>query len=65
MKGSARAEQTQQTNEDQVQGDDVIQQFRHDENQNAGDQRDNGRETQIDVHGVLRLAGSSPGALLK
>lgn len=33
------AEETQQSDEDEVKGDDVIQQARHDEDENAGDRR--------------------------
>ena len=33
-----RSKETEQTDDDQVQRDDVIQKTRHDEDQNAGDQ---------------------------
>jgi hypothetical protein len=44
------AEQAQQPYDDQVNGDDVIQQPRHHQNQNAGDEGYYGGEAQIHVH---------------
>ena len=44
---AAAAEQAEQSGDDQVDGDDVIQQPRHYQDQNAGDQRDEGGETEI------------------
>src|SRR5262249_19593916 len=41
---AARAEQADEADQDQVQRDDEVEQLRHDQNQDAGDQRDERRE---------------------
>src|ERR1700722_10352257 len=58
VKGAAGAEQTEQADNDQIQSNDVVQQLRHHQDQDAGDQRHNRRETQIDMHGELPFTGS-------
>src|ERR1700694_4733625 len=46
----AAAEQAEQSGNDQIDGDDVVEQPRHDKNEDAGKQRNHGRETEIHVH---------------
>ena len=46
----ATAEDPDQSDNDQVYGDDVIQQARHHENKNAGNQRNQRSERQVNVH---------------
>ena len=43
------AEQTDQSDDDEINRDDVIQEPRHQQNQNSGDQGDQGAEGQVDV----------------
>jgi hypothetical protein len=50
----AGAKYSDQADDDQVKGDDIVQQARHDKNKNAGDQRDQRSKncmTYMEVHG--------------
>src|SRR5260370_41819854 len=46
----AAAEQAEQPGDDQIDGDDVVEQPRHDQNEDAGKQRNDWRETEIHMH---------------
>src|ERR1700716_4379513 len=46
----AAAEQAEQSGNDQIDGDDVVEQPRHDQDEDAGKQRNDWRETEIHVH---------------
>ncbi|MHB8569376.1 MAG: Crp/Fnr family transcriptional regulator, partial [Metallibacterium sp.] len=46
----ARAEDSDQSDDDQIDRDDVIQQSRHDQDQHAGNQRNQWPDTQIQMH---------------
>jgi hypothetical protein len=48
--GVAGAKESNQANDDQIYGDDEVQQPRRDKNQNSCDQRHEGSETQVDSH---------------
>src|SRR5882724_6295919 len=50
MKRASAAEQAEQSGEDQINGDDVIEQPRHDQNEDAGKQCNERCETEIDMH---------------
>src|SRR5512133_1244951 len=56
-----RAEQPDQADDDQIQRDDIVEQARHDQDQNARDQRYQGSERQSDVHGVILSLGKAMG----
>jgi hypothetical protein len=45
------AKQSQQSDDDQVKGYDIVQQLGHDENENAGDKRYQRADTQGEIHG--------------
>ena len=47
----AAAEEPDQSDDDQVKGDDVVQQPGHDQNENSGEQRYQGSQTEGDIHG--------------
>src|SRR5512135_284849 len=51
---AVRAEEPHQSNDDQVDGNDIVQQARNDQDENAGEQRYHRPNTQIDVHSGLR-----------
>ena len=48
---SPDAKDSDQTDNNQIDGDDEVEQAGHDENKNPGDQRNQRSKTQIDVHG--------------
>src|SRR4051794_36335149 len=48
----ARPEQAQQTDDDEINRDDVIQQSRHHQDQDAGNQRNQWTNNQMQVHGT-------------
>lgn len=50
---TARTKQPKQANHDQVDGYDIVQQSRHHQNKNAGNQCNQGCDTQRHVHGRL------------
>ena len=54
------AEQAQQADDDQIQGYNVVEQFRHNKNKNAGEKRDQRANTQIKIH-VFSLIVESGG----
>ena len=47
---SAHAQQANNAHDDQVDRDDVVEQARHQQNQNAGDQGCNGADAERNVH---------------
>jgi hypothetical protein len=63
------AEQPEQSGDDEIDGDDVVEQAGHDQNQDSGEQGDERRETEIDVHGgfLVGVPGMPvpPGSLMK
>jgi hypothetical protein len=61
----ATAEQAEQSGDDQIDGNDVVEQPRHDQNEDAGKQRNDRRETEIDVHGKFLPRGGASFGLLK
>ncbi len=46
----AAAEQTDQTDSDQIEGDDIVQKFWHDQDQNPGDQGNHRYERKMNIH---------------
>lgn len=44
------AEQADYANDDQIERDDVVQQSRHHQNKDAGDQRNQRHQGEMDVH---------------
>ena len=57
---AARAEKSDDPDDDQIQRDDVIEQARRGENQNAGDERDERPDGKVNVHDgslVWRVGG--------
>src|ERR1700722_9265116 len=58
-RAAGAAEQAEQSGDDQIDGYDVVEQPRHDQNKNAGDQRDERSQTEIHVHNEL-LRGVTP-----
>jgi hypothetical protein len=63
------AEQAEQSGDDEIDGNDVVEQPGHDQNQDSREQGDEGRETEIDVHcgflvGVPDVP-VAPGSLMK
>src|SRR6188768_1662505 len=57
----AGPEQPDQADDDQVKGDDIVQQPGHDENENPGNQRYQGAEAQGDVHEAVLSEGGIVG----
>jgi hypothetical protein len=51
VKAGFAAEQAEQPGDDEIDGDDVVEQAGHDQNQDSGEQGDERREAEIDVHG--------------
>ena len=49
------AEQSDEADDDQIDRDDVIQQFRHDQDQYACDQRDQWPNAQVQIHDNVSL----------
>src|ERR1700730_17587814 len=61
MKRAGAAEQPEQSGDNQVDGNDVVEQPRHDQNENAGDQRNERGESEIHMHhGLLWLGAPVP-----
>ena len=52
------AEESNQPDDDQVEGDDIVQQAGNDKNENPGDQRYQGSKTQGDIHGANLFMGT-------
>jgi hypothetical protein len=50
---TAGAEQSNQSNNDQINGDDKIQQPGYDQNKNSGDQRYQGSKSQSHIHRIV------------
>jgi choline dehydrogenase-like flavoprotein len=48
-------ENAKNTDQDQVEGDDVIQQLRHDQNEDAGGKRNDGNDGQMNTHKTMPL----------
>jgi hypothetical protein len=48
---TAGAEESQKSDDDQIDGDNIVQQLGHYENKNAGDKRDQRTDTQGEIHG--------------
>jgi hypothetical protein len=46
----AGAEQTDQADDDQIDRDDIVQQARHDQNQDAGNKGDQWSKSEADIH---------------
>ena len=46
----AGAEESDKTDDDQIYGDDKVEQTRHDKNENPGDQGYQGSKTEVDIH---------------
>jgi len=44
------AQEPDEANDDQVDGDDEVQQPGHDKNENSGDQRYQGSKTEVDIN---------------
>jgi hypothetical protein len=65
VKFAADSEQADESYENQVKSDDVVQQFRHHENEDAGDQRYQWCQTQVHLHNDLRLLEALTAPLLK
>jgi hypothetical protein len=63
------AEQAEQSGDDEIDGDDVVEQAGHDQNQDSGEQGNERRETEIDVHGGFLVGVPDvpvpPGSLMK
>jgi len=53
---AARTEETQQSDDDQVDRDDIVEQARHDQDQDASDKRYQRTSGQSNVHSILRCA---------
>ena len=49
---TAGAEQSNQSDDDQINGDNVVQQPGYEQYENAGDQRNHGTKGQGDIHGM-------------
>jgi hypothetical protein len=57
---SVGAEESNQSDDDQIKGDDIVQQPRYDKNENPGDQRYQGSKSQGDIHGAVLSLGKVP-----
>ena len=52
---AAAAKQSHESDNDQIDRDDIVQQSRHHKDQNAGDQRHEWSNTQMEIHRYPRL----------
>jgi hypothetical protein len=60
----AGTEEPNQSDDDQIEGDDQVQQPGHEKNENPGDQRNQRCNSQVDIHGGILSSGKVAGKVL-